>query len=302
MVLSKLYEIEQLKDNFKSKFEQANPILVELTFECLRQSYKSRPSFVALEEKLKVLDEQEKVEYSVFKSQIFIPKEDFESKQEIPILTESKKKIELSGQKTFEYLRRKKSNEEVKEIKNLNIFSIEENLNYVIKKTPKNSIKLEVSANQNNYVISQAMSVEESEVVFDDRHSSNEASPQGNTIIESEAVPSEQESLLNENSALRNKNLFGNESEIKTKGNDYMDLEINKKELKYSEFDTNKKQKIFDESSESIERTEIIKQNFQIIPMKSETEMDDLPSEIKTNPGNFKKNTSDKMFTYPHSV
>lgn len=49
-------ELELLKIEFSEKYEQTNPLLVELTLWCLQHEYENRPDFIDLEKRIERMD------------------------------------------------------------------------------------------------------------------------------------------------------------------------------------------------------------------------------------------------------
>ena len=52
-------ELELLKEEFKSKFQETNPLLTNLTLWCLEHEYEARPDFIDLE------NQAEKIEFNL---------------------------------------------------------------------------------------------------------------------------------------------------------------------------------------------------------------------------------------------
>ena len=69
-------QLELLKEEFKEKFQNSNPILTDLTLWCLEHEYEARPDFIDLENQI------EKIEYKMNNQQFIseiIPIESFKA-------------------------------------------------------------------------------------------------------------------------------------------------------------------------------------------------------------------------------
>ena len=58
--------MEMLKEEFKDKFCESNPLLTELTLWCLSYDYESRPDFLQLKQKIKETEESDQPFVSQF--------------------------------------------------------------------------------------------------------------------------------------------------------------------------------------------------------------------------------------------